>query len=309
MARENRVREIEQVVTAHRQLEGGGFVVRRPFPGEIDSVDPFLLIDEMGPVDYAPGEAIGAPDHPHRGFETVTYVLEGEMEHEDSAGHRGKLGPGDVQWMTAGGGVVHSEMPSRRIREQGGRVHGFQVWVNLPRRDKLIRPRYQEYSREKLPQANTGDGKAQVRVIAGEALGAHAVIETRTPIVFQDWTLQPGADVTIPFTPDLRMLVYVFEGSVRIGPNGTTLEEGQLAILGTGDSVRLVGAARPGRILLLGGVPLHEPVARYGPFVMNTRAELVQAFEDYESGRMGEITRSAEIQGDANRGGRALDPG
>ena len=309
MARENRVREIEQVVTAHRQLEGGGFVVRRPFPGEIDSVDPFLLIDEMGPVDYAPGEAIGAPDHPHRGFETVTYVLEGEMEHEDSAGHRGKLGPGDVQWMTAGGGVVHSEMPSRRIREQGGRVHGFQVWVNLPRRDKLIRPRYQEYSREKLPQANTGDGKAQVRVIAGEALGAHAVIETRTPIVFQDWTLQPGADVTIPFTPDLRMLVYVFEGSVRIGPNGTTLEEGQLAILGTGDSVRLVGAARPGRILLLGGVPLHEPVARYGPFVMNTRAELVQAFEDYESGRMGEITRSAEIQGDANRGGRAQDPG
>jgi len=147
------------------------------------------------------------------------------------------------------------------------------------------------------------------RVVAGEALGAHAVIETRTPIVFQDWTLQPGADVTIPFTPDLRMLVYVFEGSVRIGPNGTTLEEGQLAILGTGDSVRLVGAARPGRILLLGGVPLHEPVARYGPFVMNTRAELVQAFEDYESGRMGEITRSAEIQGDANRGGRALDPG
>ena len=309
MARENRVREIEQVVTAHRQLEGGGFVVRRPFPGEIDSVDPFLLIDEMGPVDYAPGEAIGAPDHPHRGFETVTYVLEGEMEHEDSAGHRGKLGPGDVQWMTAGGGVVHSEMPSRRIREQGGRVHGFQVWVNLPRRDKLIRPRYQEYSREKLPQANTGDGKAQVRVIAGEALGAHAVIETRTPIVFQDWTLQPGADVTIPFTPDLRVLVYVFEGSVRIGPNGTTLEEGQLAILGTGDSVRLAGAARPGRILLLGGVPLREPVARYGPFVMNTRAELVQAFEDYESGRMGEITRSAEIQGDANRGGRALDPG
>src|SRR2546426_203628 len=229
MAREDRVREIEQVVTAHRQLEGGGFVVRRPFPGEIDSVDPFLLIDEMGPVDYAPGEAIGAPDHPHRGFETVTYVLEGEMEHEDSAGHRGKLGPGDVQWMTAGGGVVHSEMPSRRIREQGGRVHGFQVWLNLPRRDTLIRPRYQEYSREKLPQANTGDGKAQVRVIAGEALGAHAVIETRTPIVFQDWTLQPGADVTIPFTPDLRMLVYVFEGSVRIGPNGTTLEEGQLA--------------------------------------------------------------------------------
>src|SRR5437016_12013079 len=281
------VREVTRVTTAHRQSEGGGFIVRRPFPGtEMDSVDPFLLIDEMGPIDYRPGEAVGAPDHPHRGFETVTYVLEGEMEHEDSAGHRGRLGPGDVQWMTAGAGIIHSEMPSQHIREQGGRVHGFQVWVNLPRRDKLMRPRYQEYSREKLPQANTGDGKAQVRVIAGEALGARAVIETRTPIVFQDWTLQPGADVTIPFTPDLRMLVYVFEGSVRIGPNGTTLEEGQLAILGTGDSVRLAGAARPGRILLLGGVPLREPVARYGPFVMNTRAELVPAIEDDEGGRV-----------------------
>jgi redox-sensitive bicupin YhaK (pirin superfamily) len=299
MASENQVREIKQVVTAHKQLEGGGFVVRRPFPGEIDAVDPFLLIDEMGPVDYGPGEAIGAPDHPHRGFETVTYVLEGEMEHEDSAGHRGRLGPGDVQWMTAGAGIVHSEMPSQRIREQGGRVHGFQVWVNLPRRDKLIRPRYQEYSREKLPQAKTADGKAQVRVIAGEALGARAVIETRTPIVFQDWTLRPGADVTIPFASDLQMLAYVFEGSARTGPNGTALEEGQLAILGAGDSVRLSGAGGPGRLLLLGGIPLREPVARYGPFVMNTRAELVQAVEDYQSGKMGEITRSAEIRGEA----------
>src|ERR1700737_2024221 len=149
-----RVRKAERIVTSHRQLEGGGFVVRRPIPGEqIDSVDPFLLIDEMGPVDYAPGEAVGAPDHPHRGFETVTYVLEGEMEHEDSPGPRGFLGPGDVQWMTAGAGIVHSEMPSRRMREQGGRVHGFQVWVNLPARLKMSLPRYQEYSSEKLPQA------------------------------------------------------------------------------------------------------------------------------------------------------------
>jgi quercetin 2,3-dioxygenase len=181
-------------------------------------------------------------------------------------------------------------------------VHGFQVWVNLPRRDKLIRPRYQEYSREKLPQAKTADGKAQVRVIAGEALGARAVIETRTPIVFQDWTLQPGAEVTIPFAPELRMLAYVFEGSARVGPNGTTLEEGQLAVFGAGESVRLSGAAGPGRLLLLGGIPLHEPIARYGPFVMNTRAELIQAVEDYQSGRMGEITRSAEIRGDATAG-------
>ena len=288
-------RTVEKIVTAHRQLEGGGFVVRRPFPGEhLDSVDPFLLIDEMGPVEYRPGEAIGAPDHPHRGFETVTYVLEGEMEHEDSAGHRGRLGPGDVQWMTAGAGIVHSEMPARGIREKGGRVHGFQVWVNLPRRDKMMRPRYQEVSRDRLPEGRSEDGKARVTAIAGEALGARAVIDTRTPIVFQDWTLQPGADVTIAFARDLRMLAYVFEGEARVGDE--LVREGQLAILGAGDAVRLEGGGSAGRLLLLGGMPLREPVARYGPFVMNTRAELIQAFEDFESGRMGEITRSAEVR-------------
>jgi redox-sensitive bicupin YhaK (pirin superfamily) len=193
-------------------------------------------------------------------------------------------------------------MPSRRIREQGGRVHGFQVWVNLPKRDKLIRPRYQEYSAERLPQARTGDGKAHVRVVAGDALGARAVIDTRTPIAFQDWTLQPGADVTLPLAPELRALVYVFEGAAGVGSSDEPLREGQLAILGGGDAVRLRGAAEPGRLLLLAGVPLREPVARYGPFVMNTRAELVQAFADYESGRMGEITRSAEVQGDGSAG-------
>src|SRR5213082_2700739 len=169
MATENKVREIEQVVTAHKQLEGGGFVVRRPFPGEIDAVDPFLLLDEMGPVDYAPGEAVGAPDHPHRGFETVTYVLEGEMEHEDSAGHRGALKAGDVQWMTAGAGIIHSEMPSSELRTHGGRIHGFQVWVNLPARLKMTQPRYQEVPAAKIPDAQTADGRARVRVVTGEA--------------------------------------------------------------------------------------------------------------------------------------------
>src|SRR5947209_12748651 len=212
------IREATRITTAHRQSEGAGFVVRRPFPGaEVDSVDPFLLLDEMGPIDYAPGEAVGAPDHPHRGFETVTYVLEGEMEHEDSAGHRGRLGPGDVQWMTAGAGIIHSEMPSRHIRDEGGRVHGFQVWVNLSRRDKLMRPRYQEVPAAKLPQGRTADGKARVTVIAGEALGARAVIDTRTPIVFQDWTVEPEAEVALPFASELRMLVYVFGGEVRVG--------------------------------------------------------------------------------------------
>jgi len=291
------VREVTRVTTAHRQSEGGGFVVRRPFPGaDVDSVDPFLLLDEMGPVDYAPGEAVGAPDHPHRGFETVTYVLEGEMEHEDSAGHRGKLGPGDVQWMTAGAGVIHSEMPSQRIREQGGRVHGFQIWVNLPKQHKMSRPRYQEYASGELPVAKSADGKATVRVIAGEALGAHAVIETRTPIVLQDWTLQPGGDVRVSVPAGLQAFVYVFEGSARVGTAAREIDEGQMAVLGPGTSVRLSGANGPGRLLLLAGAPIREPVARYGPFVMNTRSELLQAFEDFQSGKMGEITRTAEVR-------------
>ncbi|TMB38058.1 MAG: pirin family protein [Deltaproteobacteria bacterium] len=289
------VREVSRVTTAHRQSEGGGFIVRRPFPGaEIDSVDPFLLLDEMGPVDYAPGEAVGAPDHPHRGFETVTYVLEGEMEHEDSAGHRGKLGPGDVQWMTAGAGIIHSEMPSERIRKEGGRVHGFQIWVNLPKDEKMARPRYQEYGSGELPVAKSADGKATVRVIAGEALGARAVIETRTPIVLQDWTVQPGADVRIAVPAGLQAFVYVFEGSARVASR--EIDEGQMAVLGPGTSVRLSGANGPGRLLLLAGAPLREPVARYGPFVMNTRSELVQAFDDFQTGKMGEITRTAEVR-------------
>jgi hypothetical protein len=289
-------REVDRIVAAHKQREGGGFIVRRPVPSlGIDLVDPFLLIDEMGPADYGPGEAVGAPDHPHRGFETVTYMLEGEFEHEDSAGHRGALRAGDVQWMTAGAGIIHAEMPSARIREQGGRVHGFQIWVNLPARLKLTRPRYQEIAGDEIPRAQTPDGKARVRVIAGEALGARAVIDTHTPIVYQDWSIDPGADVTVPLARDQAALVYVFEGSVRVGDGDRTVEDGRMALLGPGDAVRFRGGAAPGRLLLLAGVPLGEPVARYGPFVMNTEAEIIQAARDFQSGRMGEITRTAEI--------------
>ena len=292
------VREIDKLITAHKQREGGGFIVRRPFPGlGMTAVDPFLLLDEMGPVDYRPGEALGAPDHPHRGFETVTYVLEGELEHEDSAGHRGSLRAGDVQWMTAGAGIVHAEMPSRALRERGGRVHGFQVWVNLPARLKLTTPRYQEIAAAAIPAAATADGLARVRVVAGEALGARAVIDTHTPIVYQDWSLAPGGDVTVPVGRDHQALAYVFENSVLIGERdgGRVVSDGQMALLGAGDSVRLRGAPGGGRMLLLGGVPLGEPIARYGPFVMNNDAELVAAFEDYQSGRMGEITRTAKV--------------
>lgn len=286
-------RQVARVITAHRPTEGGGFIVRRPVPTMgVDLIDPFLLIDEMGPIDYAPGQAVGAPDHPHRGFETITYVLEGSMEHEDSAGHRGKLRNGDVQWMTAGAGIIHSEEPSREMRENGGRVHGFQIWVNLPKALKMTQPRYQEVAAAKIPAAQTADGKGRVKVIAGEALGVKAVIETHTPVVYQDWTLDAGADVTLPIARDHQVLAYVFDGSASVA--GREIRDGQLAVLGEGDSVQLKGT-NGGRLLLLAGVPLREPVARYGPFVMNTEREIHEAIRDFQSGRMGEITRTARV--------------
>jgi redox-sensitive bicupin YhaK (pirin superfamily) len=293
------IRNVTQVVTAHRQREGAGFIVRRPIPThDLALVDPFLLLDEFGPVVYAPGEALGAPDHPHRGFETVTYMLDGQFEHEDSAGHHGVLRAGDVQWMTAGGGIVHSEMPARHIQEKGGRIHGFQVWVNLPARLKMTRPRYQEIAGDQIPRGESADGRASVRVLAGEALGARAVIATHTPIVYQDWTLEPGADETLTLAADHHAMVYVFGGAVRIGDSDTAVGDGQLAVLGAGSAVRVravSGAEEAGRFLLLAGAPIGEPVARYGPFVMNTEAEIAAAIQDYRSGRMGEITRTAQI--------------
>lgn len=294
------IREVARTITAHRQQEGAGFIVRRPVPtAGLELVDPFLLIDELGPIEYGPGEALGAPDHPHRGFETVSYVLEGQVVHEDSAGNRGTIGAGDVQWMTAGAGIVHSEMPSPALRERGGRVHGFQVWVNLPARLKMTRPRYQEVGAARLPTAATADGRARVTIIAGEALGARAVIDTHTPIVYQDWTLAASADVTVDVPADHNTLAYVFAGTARLGDRGPVVAAGQMAIFGPGDVVRLrgpddaAGDRTPGRLLLLAGRPLGEPVARHGPFVMNTRDELLTAFADFQSGRMGEITRTA----------------
>ena len=282
-------REVVRIVEAHRQTEGGGFVVRRPFPtAGFRHADPFLMLDEMGPVDYAPGEAIGAPDHPHRGFETVTYVLDGEMEHEDSAGHKGKLASGDVQWMTAGRGIVHSETPSQAFQDRGGRMHGFQIWVNLPKRDKMMAPRYQEISREKIPEGRSDDGLAKVKVVAGEALGAKAVIETRTPISYLHFTLKPGAKIDVPLPSDHAAYVYVFTGGATI--SGKDVREGQLAVLGAGDAVELA-ASEDTQMLVLSGVPLNEPVVQYGPFVMNTENEIRQAIVDYQSGRLGEIAR------------------
>jgi redox-sensitive bicupin YhaK (pirin superfamily) len=289
-----RSRGVAGVVTGVEALEGAGFRVRRPFPTyALSDFDPFLLLDEMGPMQLGPGEAKGAPDHPHRGFETVTYMLSGRMEHRDSRGNAGHLGPGDVQWMTAGSGVVHSEMPERGFAERGGRLHGFQLWVNLPRADKMTRPRYQEIPSASIPSARSEDGRVSVRVIAGEAFGARAVIETRTPIMYLHFTIQPGGRVSQPVPADFNAFAYVVEGEGLFGPEAERGGDGQMVIFEPGgDLIELANAdssAAPLEVLLVGGVPLGEPVARYGPFVMNTREEINQAVEDYQSGRMGEI--------------------
>lgn len=286
-------RKVKHIVTAHRQTEGGGFIVRRPIPSQdLELLDPFLLLDELGPVTYDPGKAIGAPDHPHRGFETVTYLLEGEVQHKDSAGHHGVLKPGDVQWMTAGSGVVHSEMPSPELLDKGGPMHGFQIWVNLPARLKMTKPRYQEVAKKHIPTATSPDGLAQVKVVAGKALGVEAIVDTHTPIVYHDWTIQPGGQVSTEISSAHNVGVYVFSGTLLVGADKQEIEDGQMAVLTEGATIQLsVSSSEPAaaRFLVLGGIPHNEPVARYGPFVMNTKEELQQAFADYQGGRMGQI--------------------
>jgi len=289
-----RVRSVEQIIDSIETLEGGGFLVRRPFPqAAISEFDPFLLLDEMGPMNVAPGEAKGAPDHPHRGFETVTYMLSGEFEHKDSHGHAGKLRPGDVQWMTAGAGVIHSEMPSDRIQREGGLMHGFQLWVNLPRKDKMMKPRYQEIPSANIPKAESDDGLVTVRVIAGESLGARAVIDTITPIMYLHFTLKPGGRVVQPVPKDYKAFAYIVDGEGEFGAKRERIKDGQMVTFAAdGDEVSILNPSESSAdldVLLLAGIPLDEPIARYGPFVMNTRQEIYQAIEDYQNGRMGEI--------------------
>ena len=288
------MRSVAGVVNSIETLEGGGFLVRRPFPkASFSEFDPFLLLDEMGPMDLAPGEAKGAPDHPHRGFETVTYLLSGDMEHKDSRGHAGRLRAGDVQWMTAGAGVVHSEMPSREFARDGGRMHGFQLWVNLPQRDKLMPPRYQEISSSQIPKATSVDRLVMVSVIAGEAMGEKAVVETRTPIIYLHYRIKPGGAATQKVPGAYNAFAYVVEGEGLFGAEGERALDGQMVLFAQdGDEVRIENPADAKatlEVLLIAGVPLNEPVARYGPFVMNTEREIRQAIEDYQQGRMGAI--------------------
>lgn len=284
-------RNVSQVVAAHRQLEGAGFAVYRPFPStSLEMLDPFLMLDEKEPTDYQPGEAKGAPDHPHRGFETVSYVLEGETEHMDSLGNQGVIRKGDVQWMTAGDGIIHSEMPSQKIRTGGGRVHGFQLWVNLPAIHKRATPRYQAITADQIPVVE-GDGWRAI-VIAGEVLGARGPAGTHTPICYSHITLTPTGSLELELPGDHQIGLYVFNGAGLFGAKQTRVQEHEMAVFEPGDGTVHLSAAHPcsdTEILLMAGRPIGEPVARHGPFVMNTEAEVFQAMKDYEAGRMGKI--------------------
>jgi len=281
-------RSVAEIVHATPQLEGEGMIVTRPFPtARLDHLDPFLLLDRMGPVTHGPGEAKGAPDHPHRGFETVTYVLEGAIEHGDSQGNHGRIGSGDVQWMTAGSGVIHSEMPSAEIRRNGGRLHGFQLCVNLPRRDKMMKPRYQELRAAEIPTATSADGKVTVTVIAGESLDTRATIDTRTPIIYLHVQLAAGARFTQAIPRTHNAFAFVIGGEATFGDR-VARENDTVLFDRDGDEVS-IASANGAELLLIAGLPLNEPVARYGPFVMNTPGEIRQAMIDYQSGRFGEI--------------------
>ena len=276
-------RTLRSIVPTHTVLEGGGFKVRRPVAmGRLMS--PFLLLDEMGPVTYGPGEAVGAPDHPHRGFETVTYLLAGGMKHADSAGNSGDLNPGDVQLMTAGRGVIHAELPQDHMLEHGGLMHGFQIWVNLPAAHKMMSPRYQDIPSQAIPEVTSPNGEVWAKVIAGKALGVEAVIDTVIPITFIHLKLKPGATYVHATEVEHNLMVYAFGGAFEIGER--TLGDGGLGILSQGDTLTLVAGPEGGECLLLGGPEIDEPIARYGPFVMNTREEIHQAIVDFQNGTL-----------------------
>jgi redox-sensitive bicupin YhaK (pirin superfamily) len=290
-------RPVGQIITAHRQLEGEGFVVRRPFPGaDLALADPFLLLDHLGAVEYAPGEAKGTSWHPHRGFETVTYIIDGALEHQDTTGGGGLITDGATQWMTAGAGIQHIETPPERLVVTGGLFHGVQLWVNLPAAQKWTPPRYQDIEARDVALLSNDDGSSLLRIIAGELAGYRGPGATQTPITYVHATVAPGARLALPWPRDFNALAYVLAGRGHAGIEQRPLEEGQLAVFGPGDAV-VVNAARAQpsdapagwEILILGGLPIQEQVARYGPFVMNTREEIIQAVEDFRAGRMGTI--------------------
>ena len=289
-------RPVRTVTTAHAQHEGAGFEVRRPFPSPDErTADPFILLDHMGPVAYEPYEAKGAPWHPHRGFETVTYMIDGTMVHHDSHGGGGTISEGDTQWMTAGSGILHDELPAEELVISGGVFPGVQLWVNLPRTLKMTDPRYQDLRASELTLLTSHDGGALVRVIAGTLAGYQGPGSTYTPIVYAHASVSPGARLQLPWPPEFTAMVYVLSGSGTLGAERRPLVEGQLGVLGHGDALEVgaddhqTGPTGQWEILLLGGAPIREPVMQYGPFVMNTKQEIIDAITDFEAGRMGQI--------------------
>ena len=293
-------RPVVSVTTAPRGFEGEGFPVRRAFAGvDLRALDPFIHMDQMGEVEYAPGEPKGTAWHPHRGFETVTYMIDGEMSHADSHGGGGLITNGDTQWMTAGSGILHIETPPEHLVASGGLFHGLQLWVNLPKRLKLAEPRDQDIQSSKVSLLSSPDGGALVRVIAGDVGGHSGPGSTHTPITLVHATLAPGASLQLPWRTDFNALVYALAGAGTVGADRRPFESGQLAVFGAGDVVT-VGASREQDsrvdaldVFVLGGEPIREPVAAYGPFVMNTRDELIQAFDDFQAGRLGTVPATA----------------
>ncbi|MHB8189382.1 MAG: pirin family protein [Ferrimicrobium sp.] len=285
-------RELVSLTVAPHGVEGEGFPVRRAFAGvSSERLDPFVHMDEMGSVEYAPGEPKGTPWHPHRGFETVTYMIDGEFVHRDSQGGGGHLRSGDTQWMTAGAGILHIETPPEELVVSGGLFHGFQLWVNLPRARKWANPSYQEISGSKVAYGRSADGGAFLRVIAGRLGDIKGPGSTYTPINLVHTTLAPGAQLAMEWPASFNALVYVISGVASLTSKRVGAREGHLAVLDHGEWISVANPSSNAELdlLLLGGEPIGEPVACYGPFVMNTRDELQQAVEDYHSGRMGVI--------------------
>ena len=289
-------RPVLAVSTAPSGFEGEGFPVRRAFAGiNYRHLDPFIMMDQMGEVEYAPGEPKGTPWHPHRGFETVTYLLDGTFVHQDSEGGGGVINGGDTQWMTAGSGLLHIEAPPESLVMSGGLFHGLQLWVNLPKADKMKAPRYQDIGGGSVKLLTTPDGGALLRLIAGDLDGHEGPGVTHTPITMIHATVSPGAEVTLPWREDFNGLAYVLAGRGAVGTDRRPVHTGQAAVFGEGGSLTVRAdesqdAHTPDlEIVLLGGKPLREPMAHYGPFVMNSHAELAQAFEDFQAGRLGRV--------------------
>ena len=289
----NFIRSVSKIIKSEATQDGEDVTLNRSFPNQyISEFDPFLLLDEIGPINIKPGKQKGFPDHPHRGFETVTYLLEGKFEHKDSQGHAGIINSGDVQLMTAGSGVIHSEMPEKEFSKNGGKLHGFQLWVNLPKSSKMMKPRYQEILQSKIPIGTSKDDNITVKVIAGESLGAKAIINTITPIIYLHFKLERGSRIVQPVPKEYNVFAYVIQGKGVFEPSDSNkVERGNLVIFDTDGKEVYIQAVEdskiPFEVLLIGGIPLREPITRYGPFVMNTQQEIYKAIEDYRNGKFG----------------------